>query len=885
MKKPLLFLAPLLISFCVQSQNLDNSFGPKTLRYGWVTSFAPVTADRILISGRFSYANGLPANGLAGFKTNGDIDNTFNIGSGPDGNVLFVVPYPEGKFLAGGYFKTFNGVEKHSLVRLNADGSVDNTFTPALSDNVSLYRVAVQSTGKIIAFGDDVVNGFNTRFMKRYNADGSLDDSFTLPTMTLSSYVFDIDVLPDDKLLVGGLFSSYGGVTGADVLVLLDANGVVDHAFSSNIPGGSLSIVRKIKSLADGTMYVLNGNSPIKLKADGTVDDSFAPTNIIDSALGLDVLSDNSLVVITNAGKIERYSNTGDAMYDITVGAGGATLDLINIGNDKLLVTFHQSNPYSSHRVLNADLTTDSEWKPTMFVNVEFDYNVVDGFRILHQPGGKLIIRADADFYTSGDLNDLHPFKNMFKVNANFDFDNTFNYVYTETEASFIQKLLFVDKDGNIFYRGQDANIHKLKPDGSIDATFTLVSAAALDMEQTADGKYVAVASGATFSKGLIVKFDGTGTVDQSINITSEGQMYDIAVASDGKWYIAIKDGNSVNGSTVKALFRMNSDGTLDTSFNPNSNFINLYEIAVVQSQVFSAGRAARGTSFADVYPIERWNASGDPDLELDDAVKGRTGQSFVIKDNYIYVATWSAVGSTQDKQFEVHRMMLTGEHDNSFKPVIYRTANSSNLIESNPDQIVLLDNNSMLVAADRLYHITLPAAPTSAPTNLAAATTGTLDVTLTWVDNDTNESGFDIERAAGNGTDFTLIGYAEADATTFTDDQVEERKSYSYRVKAVNAGGETGYSNVAQSGIVTGVIESESNFSVYPNPVKDLLHVNYSEMIARFSVFQLDGRLIDSASPRSNEFHINMSNYAAGLYVLQIEHAHGKKAIKLFKQ
>jgi hypothetical protein len=172
---------------------------------------------------------------------------------------------------------------------------------------------------------------------------------------------------------------------------------------------------------------------------------------------------------------------------------------------------------------------------------------------------------------------------------------------------------------------------------------------------------------------------------------------------------------------------------------------------------------------------------------------------------------------------------------------------------------------------------------PDHAPTQLSVSKSE-LVVTLTWTDNTSNESSFQIERAIGDGF-FEILDYAPANTTSYDDRNVTNGTSYSYRVTAVNASGQSEYSNIAQSGVVTGIEEFETNTAVYPNPVKDFVHVRYNEAVTRFSVFQLDGRLVEAAFPQSNEFKINMSNYASGLYVLQVEFAHGRKAVKLFKQ
>jgi hypothetical protein len=90
------------------------------------------------------------------------------------------------------------------------------------------------------------------------------------------------------------------------------------------------------------------------------------------------------------------------------------------------------------------------------------------------------------------------------------------------------------------------------------------------------------------------------------------------------------------------------------------------------------------------------------------------------------------------------------------------------------------------------------PAVPV-APSNLSTAPASSSQINLSWIDNSTNESGFKIERCAGAGcANFTQIATVNPDVTTFTNSGLAKSKSYSYRVRAYNAAGNSAYSNIA---------------------------------------------------------------------------------------
>jgi alpha-tubulin suppressor-like RCC1 family protein len=108
---------------------------------------------------------------------------------------------------------------------------------------------------------------------------------------------------------------------------------------------------------------------------------------------------------------------------------------------------------------------------------------------------------------------------------------------------------------------------------------------------------------------------------------------------------------------------------------------------------------------------------------------------------------------------------------------------------------------------------------PPAAPSNLAASAVSSAQINLSWTDNSTTEDGFRIERCSGSGcTSFAQVATVGANATTYSDTGLAAGTAYSYRVRAYNAAGNSGYSNVAgawtvatlQNGVaVTGLADS----------------------------------------------------------------------------
>src|SRR5688500_11850094 len=94
-------------------------------------------------------------------------DATFNpSGSGANGAVLAIVQDPYGGLLLGGSFSSYNGVTRNNLVRCNADGTIDTSFTGYTDGEIT--SIAVQGDTKIIIGGYfQYVNGVYSPYVAR----------------------------------------------------------------------------------------------------------------------------------------------------------------------------------------------------------------------------------------------------------------------------------------------------------------------------------------------------------------------------------------------------------------------------------------------------------------------------------------------------------------------------------------------------------------------------------------------------------------------------------------------------------------------------------------------------------------------------------------------
>jgi len=226
---------------------------------------------KIVVGGRFSHYYDFYCPQIVRLNSDGSPDPTFVMGDGFDGDEVFTlnletirnapfvwsnnspITYTE-NIIVGGRFTWYNGTTVRGIVKLTSTGevlpdfgegfNVDNGNTPRVN------KIVQQPDGKLIiiggGFGNNLINYNQTNIpenivrLVKVNRTYIIDETFTTRDWDndggFSEAVFDLTLLPNGKIIVGGRFSSYGDnntyYDSTSHLVRLNSDGTLDTTFT-----------------------------------------------------------------------------------------------------------------------------------------------------------------------------------------------------------------------------------------------------------------------------------------------------------------------------------------------------------------------------------------------------------------------------------------------------------------------------------------------------------------------------------------------------------------------------------------------------------------------------------------------------------------------------
>jgi uncharacterized delta-60 repeat protein len=572
--------------------------------------------QRIIVVGQFTTWNSVTVGRIVRLNANGTRDTTFttNTGTAANGNIADARIQSNGQIIIAGSFTTWNGVTVNGIVRLNADGTRDTTFTTNTGTaGTGTESIALQSNGQILLAGPSTWGGVTVGRIVRLNTNGTRDTAFNTNTGTAANNSLNVVVVqPNQQILVGGFMTSWNG-TAVGRIVRLNADGTRDATFTTNNNGGAGNntvdtiAVDPVNNdiLVGGFFTSWGGINTLRfaiLRQNGTFNTDRLTSGASGTSTnnnGITGLAEQPNGQILVGGSFPRWNRTTvvngivrlssdgtrDTAFNTNTGTGsnGANSAIEIQSNGQILVggAFTTWNGVTVGRIvrLNSDGTRDTTF--TTNTGTAANGNV---FAIAIQSNGQILVGGGFTTWNGVTVN------NIVRLNANGTRDTTFT-TNAGTGANGAVTNMAIQSDGKILvggvfgtWNGVTVNrIVRLNADGTRDTAFTTNTGAAAGLNNVntiavqSNGQIVVGGAFTTWNGvtvGRIVRLNSDGTRDTTFT-TNTGTAANsivntVAIQSNGQIVLA---GNFVtwNAVTVNGIARLNSDGTRDTNFTTNA--------------------------------------------------------------------------------------------------------------------------------------------------------------------------------------------------------------------------------------------------------------------------------------------------------------------------
>jgi uncharacterized delta-60 repeat protein len=401
-------------------------------------------------------------------------------------------------------------------------------------------------------------------------------------------------VQPDGRILIGGSFTTLSPNGGVAVMrnhiARLKPDGTLDTAFNPNandaVYGIALQADGRILAVGDfsgpNSIGGQTRNHIARLDATTGLADSFDP-NANASAVSVAIQTDGKILTGGSFTSIGGQTHNYLVRLDPTTGAVDTSfhpnsdnfVDAIAIEEDgKILVggSFAIIGGQTRNYIARLDAATG--------LADSFDPNANNGVQsIAVQADGKILAGGDFTVISGQARNHVVRFDattglaDSFNPNA----DGPVDSIVVQADGEILVGGFFTSVSGQT-----RNNIARLGNDGVLDPAFNPnANTQVFSIAVQADGKIVA--GGLFFgangiggqTRNRIARLEIDGRVDQALNLAIVGAQGNpvsaITSQPDGKFLIG-GHFSGVLGVPRNRLARLNTDGTLDTAFNPNAN-------------------------------------------------------------------------------------------------------------------------------------------------------------------------------------------------------------------------------------------------------------------------------------------------------------------------
>jgi len=622
--------------------------------------------------------------GLVVLKKDGSLDSGFLL----DASIqkVYGATFLGAKYLVTAQMAGFNG--PHSLLLLNRDGSVDETFAPIILTISSYWaRFDFQSDGRILVIGGITeFNGEEAGKVIRLNTDLSLDHTFNTAHLSQPYHTIrDITLQSDDKILLTGNFTSYDDFETPGGVVRLNSDGTVDTDFIVGPVGNIINRGAYYASiLSDGKIVVAGLNYSdylkyliVKLNDDGSINSQLTPNliryNDLDD-LRMLVNADDEIIVAGDFVYYDSETFAGFAAFDVNgntlpvnpkIGRTPFIKKAAIQGNGKVLLTgdFYEINGEEANQIarLNSDGSLDDTFDPDITLWNPQKSKVSS---VAVQSDGKIIVGG---YFVEVGLVDYY--NNLIRLDENGALDLTFRPKVSPTFVDQGVTEIVIESNGDIVIGGSFGYVgsNEVRHFAKIDATGAVVSDFNADnivpvyswvnsIIRTEGGGYMVAGTGYNPNVGFIYTFDETGTYTGSLGDVMDLTYKDIqeVIILDNK---LVFGGSSTGGGFINRgipIHISNLDGTEfdDVSLNAtdevwSASFSSLIGVGGGELIVGGNFEKINGQSQSNLAKV-KLNGFVDPNFDFE--VKGSI--SFIAREDEETLLLFGQFSSINDIEY-----------------------------------------------------------------------------------------------------------------------------------------------------------------------------------------------------------------------------------------
>jgi uncharacterized delta-60 repeat protein len=191
---------------------------------------------KFIIVGNMSNYSGSGITRIVRINTNGTRDLTYNSGTGLSNSAYSIAIQSDDEIIVGGDFATYSGSSVNRLVKINTDGTRDLSFSPGTTQNGGIYTLKLLNNNSLLVAGVFTsYSGSTANRLVKVNSNGSRDNSFVVgagPSGWGSISVGAISLDKNNKPYIASNFTTYSG-SAVNYVAKLNISGSLDTTFNT----------------------------------------------------------------------------------------------------------------------------------------------------------------------------------------------------------------------------------------------------------------------------------------------------------------------------------------------------------------------------------------------------------------------------------------------------------------------------------------------------------------------------------------------------------------------------------------------------------------------------------------------------------------------------